>query len=71
MQQMKFSAYIGNSKIGTGRGHQRALRLILENYAHFIEVGYGRIEREDGVVVMRIDLDFKVPDNRDYTRVPA
>lgn len=63
MQLMKFSAYIGKRRIATGRGHQRALRAILENYGRLIEVGYGRIEREDGIIIMWIDLDFPVPSN--------
>lgn len=64
MQLMKFSAFIGNSRIATGRGYMRALRAILENADRLVEVGYARIEREDGQIVARIDLDFPVPDSR-------
>jgi hypothetical protein len=64
MQLMKFTAYIGKSKVATGRGYMRAYRAILENGERLVEAGYGRIEREDGVVVMRIDLDFPIPENR-------
>lgn len=60
MQPMKFTAYIGNSRIATGRGHMRALRAILENGERLVEVGYARIEREDGKVIARIDLDYAV-----------
>jgi hypothetical protein len=65
---MKFTAYIGKSRIATGRGYMRALRAILENGERLVEVGIARIEREDGAVVMRMDLDFAIPDNRPWEK---
>lgn len=55
MGMMKFTAYIGKSKIATGRGYMRALRAILENGERLVEAG---------CVVCRIDLDISVPDGR-------
>jgi len=60
MQPMKHKLIIGRSTVGSGRGMARAFRLLYENVDRLLEVGTARIEREDGFVICRVNLDYGV-----------
>lgn len=64
MQPMKFKLVMGKTIVGRGRGYARAIRLLMDNSDKLLETGTAYIEREDGCVVVRVDLDITIPNNR-------
>lgn len=61
---MTFKLFIGKRCHGRAKSHARCIRILLEEYERFVEIGTAYIERNDGVVVARFDLDIHIPANR-------
>lgn len=61
---MIYRAYIGKRRVARTSSFWRAYRALIEQAESVTNVGEARIEREDGCVVARIDLDISLPPSR-------
>ena len=58
---MKYSVHVGTrTLLSHTTSWVRAIRCLYDHADIIVEAGYGRVQREDGVVIMAIDLDHGV-----------